>query len=117
MLNTRWMLVQVEETPIAVSSYSETYRSYIQFAKQNATAGLAPCNSFGGTFSQGSTAGQLSISQQASTRISCAALPLETKYLEALPRTVRYEINGKELRLYDATNSLRPLLVFQDHAE
>lgn len=117
LLNTRWMLVQVEETPVAYSSYSAAFQSYIQFTKQNTTTGLAPCNTFSGNFSQGSTAGQLTISQQASTRASCGAINLEDQYLDALPRTVRYEITGKELRLYDATNSLRPLLVFEDSAE
>ena len=114
LLNTRWMLTQVEETPIGVSSYSDTFRSYIQFTKQNTTTGLAPCNSYSGTFTQGAAAGQLTISQQASTRAACGATALEDKYLGALPRTVRYEITGKELRLYDVTNSLRPLLVFED---
>ncbi|HEX8427708.1 META domain-containing protein [Hymenobacter sp.] len=114
LLATRWLLVQVEETPIGVSSSSSSYRSYIEFSNRNTTAGLGPCNSFSGTFSQGSTAGQLSISQQASARAACAATNLEDKYLNALPRTVRFEISDKELRLYDATNSLRPLLIFED---
>ena len=114
LLDTRWVLVQVEETPINVSNSSNVHHSYIQFTKQSTTVGLAPCSSFGGTFSQGSTAGQLAISQQASTKTVCAALNVEDKYLNALSRTVRYEISGKDLRLYDVTNSLRPLLVFED---
>ncbi|UOQ65835.1 META domain-containing protein [Hymenobacter volaticus] len=114
LLDTRWRLTQVEETPLWTSSYSDTYRSYIQFTRQNTTTGLGPCNSFSGTFSQGNTAGQLTISQQASTKATCATQTLEDKYLNALPRTVRYEISGKELRLYDVSNSLRPLLVFEN---
>jgi heat shock protein HslJ len=114
LLDTRWMLVQVEETPISLSSYSGTYRSYIQFSSQNKTSGLGPCNSFSGTFSQGSAARQLTISQQASTRAACGAMMWEDKYFNALPRTARYEISGKELRLYDATNSVQPLLVFEN---
>lgn len=113
LLDTRWMLVQIEETPISLSSYSDTYRSYIQFSSQNKTSGLGPCNSFSGTFSQGSAEKQLTISQQASTKATCGAISWEDKYLNALPRTARYEISGKELRLYDASYTLRPLLVFK----
>ncbi|TGE09812.1 META domain-containing protein [Hymenobacter fodinae] len=115
LYNTRWMLVQVEDFPISLSSYSDTYRSYIEFTGGvDRTTGLGPCNSFGGTFSLGKEPGLLTISQQASTKTSCGALNIETRYLEALPRTVRYEIKGRELRLYDATNSIKPLLVFED---
>ncbi|RPD49716.1 META domain-containing protein [Hymenobacter sediminis] len=114
LLNTRWKLVQIEETPISVSSYSDTFRSYIRFTSgPNRTEGLAPCNSFGGTFTLGSSPGVLSISGQSSTRATCAAQSLEDKYLNALPRTAGYEIRGYELRLYDASNTLRPLLIFQ----
>ncbi|QJX46325.1 META domain-containing protein [Hymenobacter taeanensis] len=115
LFNTRWMLVQVEEFPISLSSYGDTYRSYIEFTGGiNRTTGLAPCNSFGGSFTSGKEPSVLTISQQAATKVSCGALSLETKYLEALPRTVRYEITGRELRLYDASNSLNPLLIFED---
>lgn len=110
---TRWMLTEVEGFSISLSSYSDTYRSYIQFdAGSNSTAGLAPCNSFSGNFRLGTAAGQLTISQQGSTRATCPAQTIEDNYLTALPRTVRYEISGRELRLYDATNSTKPLLLF-----
>ncbi|GAB2772163.1 heat shock protein HslJ [Hymenobacter luteus] len=114
LLNTRWQLVQVEETPVSVSSYSDTFRSYIRFTTgPNRTEGLAPCNSFGGTFTLGSSRGVLSISGQSSTKATCPAQALEDKYLAALPRTAGYEISGQELRLYDASNTLRPLLIFE----
>lgn len=115
LVNKRWMLVQVETTPIAVSSYGPTYRSYIEFSEENTTSGLAPCNSFGGTFSQGA-AGELTISEQASTRIACPT-PIEHDYLTALPRTARYEISGKQLRLYAATQASVPLLVFENRGK
>lgn len=114
LLNTRWKLVQVEETPLSVSSYSDTFRSYIRFTTgPNRTEGLAPCNSFGGTFTLGNSSGLLSISGQAATKATCPAQSIEDKFLAALPRTVGYEISGNELRLYDASNTLRPLLVFE----
>ena len=117
LLNTRWMLVQVEEFPISLSSYSDTYRSYIEFTGGvDRTTGLGPCNSFGGSFKLGKEPGVLTISEQSSTKISCAVLNIETKYLEALTRTVRYEIKGRELRLYDASNTTKPLLIFEDRA-
>ncbi|WP_139925484.1 META domain-containing protein [Hymenobacter sp. DG01] len=114
LLNTRWKLVQVEETPLSVSSYSDTFRSYIRFTTgPNRTEGLAPCNSFGGTFTLSSSPGVLSISEQSSTKATCPAQSIEDKFLAALPRTVGYEISGNELRLYDASNTLRPLLIFE----
>lgn len=105
------MLMQVEGTPIAVSSYSPTYRSYIQFNADNKTDGLAPCNSFGGTYTLGS-ANQLTVSEQASTRATCTAQTIEDQYLNALPRTTRYELSGQELRLFDA-GTATPILVFR----
>jgi heat shock protein HslJ len=117
LLNTHWMLVEIEGTPISYSSYSGTYRSYIEFTDGvNRTTGQGPCNDFGGSFTLGSQPGQLTISPQSSTKIACGGLGIETKYFEALPRTVSYQTVGKELRLYDATNSTRPLLVFEDRS-
>lgn len=105
------MLVQVEGTPIAVSSYSTAYSSYIQFNADNKTNGLAPCNSFGGTYTLGASS-QLSVSVQAYTRATCAAQTIEDLYLTALPRTARYELIGQELRLFDA-GTATPILVFR----
>lgn len=111
--NTRWMLVQVEETPVATSSYSESTRSYLEFTSADQkTSGQAPCNAFGGTYTLGSTPGVLSISSQMSTKATCPAQNLEYRYLQALPQTVRYEITGNELRLYGPDNSLQPKLIF-----
>jgi heat shock protein HslJ len=105
----------VEGFPILASSYSDTHRSYIEFtAGIDRTTGRGPCNSFGGTFSLGKEPGLLTISPQASTKIACPALNIETQYLEALPRTVSYQIVGQELRLFDASNAIRPMLVFED---
>ncbi|WP_303310063.1 META domain-containing protein [Hymenobacter sp. BT730] len=111
--NTRWMLVQVEDIPVATSSYSESARSYLEFTPESKkTTGRAPCNAFSGTYTLGSTQGALTIGGQASTKATCPAQNLEDRYLNALPQTVRYEISGDELRLYGPDNSLRPKLVF-----
>lgn len=107
---TRWMLSQVEDFPITLSSYSDSYRTYVQFGTDNTTTGLAPCNSFGGTYRLTTSPGALSISQQASTRVGCPVQSLETRYLEALPRTVRYEVVRDELRLYEAGTTTPHLL-------
>jgi heat shock protein HslJ len=116
LLNTHWKLVEVEGTPISLSSYSDTYRSYIEFTGGvNRTTGLGPCNGFSGSFTLGEEPGLLTISPQASTRATCPALNIETQYLEALPRTVSYQIVGQELRLFDASNTTKPLLIFEDH--
>ncbi|GAB3232802.1 hypothetical protein GCM10027346_20290 [Hymenobacter seoulensis] len=111
---TRWMLEKVEDFPILASSYSGAHSSYIEFdAATSKTTGQAPCNTYSGTFTLG-PAGRLTISEQATTKLTCGGQSLEDHYLEVLPRTVSYEISGRELRLYDATNSLKPILVFKD---
>ncbi|ALD19915.1 META domain-containing protein [Hymenobacter sp. DG25A] len=111
--NNRWMLVQVEETPVPTPSYSLSARSYLEFASaDHKTSGLAPCNTYGGTYTLGSTQGTLTISGQMSTRGTCPAQALEYRYLSGLTQTVRYEITGDELRLYGPDNSLQPKLTF-----
>ncbi|AIZ64861.1 hypothetical protein PK28_16435 [Hymenobacter sp. DG25B] len=111
--NTRWMLVQVEETPVPVPSSSLSARSYLEFTSaDHKTSGRAPCNGFGGTYTLGSRPGTLTISGQMSTRGTCPAQALEYHYLSALSQTVRYEITGNELRLYGPDNSRQPKLTF-----
>ncbi|MCA8829518.1 META domain-containing protein [Hymenobacter pini] len=108
---TRWMLSQVEDFPINLSSYTDSYRTYVQFSPDNTTTGLSPCNSFSGTYSLHTSNGKLAISQQTATQTSCAVQALENRYLNALPRTVRYELVGKELRLYE-DGLAKPHLIF-----
>ena len=108
---TRWMLAQVEDFPITLSSYSDSYRTSVQFGADNTTAGLSPCNSFRGTYSLNPATGQLTISSQVAPRTACPVQTLESRYLDALPRTVRYELAEKELRLYE-NGSTTPHLVF-----
>ena len=113
LLGTRWMLAQVDETPVAVSSYSDDYTSYLQLAAAGKTVRIrATCNEIGGTFALGAGPGQLTISPQAAARSSCPVPYLSDRYLAALPQTARYEIDGTTLRLYDA-QAAKPRLVFQ----
>lgn len=113
LLDTRWMLAQMDETSIAVSSYADDYTSYLQLTAAGKTARIrATCNEIGGTFALGAGPGRLTISPQAATRISCPVPYLSDRYLAALPQTTRYEIDGTTLRLYDA-QAVKPRLVFQ----
>jgi heat shock protein HslJ len=112
LLETRWMLARVDDFPVEASSYSETSKSYLEFVDLGkCTVGLGPCNNFSGRFSLGS-GGHLSISPQISTRATCPVQPLETKYLDNLALTTRYEISRGELRLFDAEMAA-PRLVFR----
>ncbi|TGE09825.1 META domain-containing protein [Hymenobacter fodinae] len=112
--DTRWLLVQVEETPLTAASSSDANRAYLLLASDTRkTEGLASCNSFGGTYALGSASGTLTFSEQASTKAACPAQLLEMRYLSALPRTSRYEIKGEQLRLFGPDNSLTPRLVFE----
>lgn len=111
--NTRWLLVEVDSQPLTLSSYAGTTRSTLAFSADNKTTGLAPCNSFGGTYALSGAANSISITPQFSTRLTCPAQSWEDRYLNALPLIVRYEIKGTELRLYDAAEAPQPRLVFR----
>jgi heat shock protein HslJ len=112
LLETHWMLARVDDFPVAASSYSETSKSSLELVDLGkCTVGLGPCNNFSGRFSLGSS-GHLSISAQIPTRATCPVQALETHYLDNLALTTRYEIDGGELRLFDATTAA-PRLVFR----
>ena len=113
LLETRWLLVSVDNFPVAASSYSGTSRAYIEFVDLGkCTVGLGPCNNFSGRFSLGGSGQLLHIAPQIPTRATCPVQDLETQYLANLALTARYEISGAELRLYDA-NAATPRLVFR----
>ena len=108
----RWTLVQVDATPLIVSSYSEDYKSYIQFATTGSqVAGQASCDALTAQFALGSNQ-QLTISQLSMAKSSCASPYVADRYLTALAQTSRYAISRDTLRLYDAQAS-QPRLVFQ----
>lgn len=109
----RWMLEQVDGTPISVSSYSYDFDSFIQFSTQDqGVSGLAACSKFKGGFVVHTASQQLTFTQLTTTPGSCSDLNFATTYLAVLPQTQRYEIQGNKLLLYDAT-SATPRLVFQ----
>ncbi|MDJ0365491.1 META domain-containing protein [Hymenobacter sp. H14-R3] len=112
LLGTRWALVQVEAIPVAVSSYSYDYNSYIQFgAVGNQLLGLATCDAIQGQFALGTGAQQLTISRLTTTKGSCTSPNVADRYLAALPQTSRYAISHDTLRLY-APQVAKPRLIF-----
>ncbi len=113
LLGTRWALVQIDATPIAVSSYSYNYNSYLQFAAAgNQLLGLATCDAIQGQFVLGTSSQQLTISQLTTAKSSCSSPYVADRYLAALPQTSRYTISHDTLRLY-APQSAQPRLVFR----
>jgi heat shock protein HslJ len=113
LLNTRWMLTQIDTFPVGLSSYSLDYNSYIQFTKTgNQVQGLATCDALQGQFTLVSGTRQLTISKLNVAQSSCAATNFANRYLAALPQTSRYEISGDLLQLYD-TQATQPRLIFQ----
>ncbi len=109
----RWMLEQVNGTPISVSSYSYDFASFIQFNAQDlSVSGLAACSTIKGGFALVADSQQLTFTQLTTTPGSCSDLNFATTYLAALPQTQRYEIQGNKLLLYDAA-AATPRLVFQ----
>jgi hypothetical protein len=113
LLNTRWMLKQVDATPLAVSSYSYDYDSYIEFVGAgNQVRGLATCDALQGKFALSAGSQQLIISQLNVAQSSCSVANIASRYLAALPQTSHYEISGNTLRLYDA-QATQPRLIFE----
>lgn len=113
LLNTRWMLVQVDAFPLTLSSYYKDNQSYIQFATSGQrTMGLAACDTILGRFTLSTGTHQLAISQLTTAKGGCTSPVVGPRYLAILPQTSRYEISGDMLRLYDA-QAAQPRLIFQ----
>ena len=112
LTDKRWVLEQVDGTPITVSSYSYDYDSFIQFSVRNNDAfGLAACSGIKCSYALAASQ-RLTFSQLVTTPGSCSNLNVATSYLAALPKTERYEIKGSRLLLYDGI-SPGPRLVFK----
>lgn len=113
LLGTRWALVQVATTPVAVSSYSEDYNSFIRFAAAGSqVSGQAACAALRGQFVLSSGGQQLAINQLTTAAGSCASSNVADRYLAALPQTSRYVISHDTLRLY-TPQSPQAQLVFR----
>ncbi|GAB3858913.1 hypothetical protein GCM10028822_34650 [Hymenobacter terrigena] len=117
LLQSHWQLTQIDNFPVVASSYSETSKAYLEFvALGTCTVGLGPCNNFSGRYSLAGGGQQLHITPQIATRAACPVQDLETRYLDNLALTARYEISGDELRLYDGT-APAPRLLFRRTAQ
>lgn len=113
LLNTRWMLKQIDAFPLTLSSFYEDNQSYIQFATSGQRMmGLAACDTILGRFALSSGTQQLTISQLTTAKGGCTSPGIGPRYLAILPQTSRYEISGDMLRLYDA-QAAQPRLIFQ----
>lgn len=114
LLNKRWKLEEVGGLAIGYSSFSFDYQSYIQFvAADNTVQGLSACDEIGGQFSLDAGNKTLTITQVAVKPGACSSPVVGGRFLAALPQTTRYELDGNTLRLYDATQSLTPILAFR----
>lgn len=114
LLNKRWMLAVVRGDDIRLSSYSFDQQSYIQFvAAGSKLQGLSACDEIGGQFSLNASTKTLTITQLTVKPSTCSSPAFGGRYLAALPQTARYEVDRKELRLYDASQSLTPTLIFR----
>jgi hypothetical protein len=114
LFNKRWMLAEVEGSYIRLSSFSFDYQSYIQFvAAGNKLQGLSACDEIGGQFSLNAGNKTLTITQLTVKQGVCSSPVFGGRYLAALPQTTRYELNSNTLRLYDATQSVTPILTFR----
>jgi len=112
LFKERWKLNQIGNTPVAVSSYSYDFDSYIEFKTNSSAEGLATCTSFSSTFTHDPSNQQLSFGTLSLGTPTCSSPVMAARYLAALPTIVRYEVSVGTLRLYDAQDA-KPQLVFK----
>lgn len=91
---TQWALVDLQGTPLP-----DSVRPTLAFSDSGAVSGLAGCNRFNGRVTIGD--GSLAFGPLATTRMFCGepAMTVESRFLGALQRVVRYELRDGELHL------------------
>ena len=79
-----------------------------EFAESGALSGSAGCNRYTSSFT--TDRGAIEIAQPAATEMACpepeGVMEQETAYLAALPKAVRYEVDGRSLQLLTAEGTI-----------
>lgn len=103
---TNWQATGINNGKGGVVSDKNTDLATARFA-DGTVQGKAGCNQFSASYTKKEQ--ELNIASARTTRMFCAedgVMELETNYLNALTRAVRYEIDGERLRLLDKDGSL-----------
>ncbi len=111
LLDRQWQLAELQGQP-ASEAAGNTIITLTLSSVGNTNTGQAFCNQYGGGFTLQSGNNALGFSPQASTKVYCSSLPLETRYLELLPQVRRYLISNRRLQLYAAGHE-QPVMVFK----
>lgn len=97
-----WKLMELRGNAILLDSTFQSKPILQLIATDNHAYGNLGCNGFGMKFELRDADGII-FSNIASTELACPNLKIEKAFLEALNRTNRYEIAGKNLLLKDST--------------
>jgi heat shock protein HslJ len=101
---TVWRLIELDGNP-AVQGADAT----LELSKEGKASGRGSCNRFSGTVAI--SGDRIEFGPLASTKMACvdaAATAQETKYLDALQKAERFELDGSTLLIYSAASE-KPL--------
>ncbi|MBO3269143.1 MULTISPECIES: META domain-containing protein [Hymenobacter] len=110
---TYWVLEQLGDSAVTTPENSQEIYLTLAADSSNRAEGQAGCNRFRGRFTLAAN-DQLSFSPLMSTKMACPRVSLETRYLNALETTTRYQLEGDTLRLLGAPAGTQ--VVAQFHA-
>jgi copper homeostasis protein (lipoprotein) len=96
---TEWRLVALAGAPVPPGE-GRSHPGFRLVADGRKVQGNAGCNRMMGTYELDGTS--LRFGPLASTKMACPAMETETKFLEALRATTRYELAGSNLTLFGA---------------
>lgn len=93
---TRWNLVSLSNVNTALDKTPGN--AYLILNKDSTVTGNGGCNSFTGKYSLGKN-NAIYFGEMARTNISCSAIDLERRFINALAKTDNYYVKGDTLSL------------------
>ena len=93
---TRWNLVSLSNANTALDKTPGT--AYLILNKDSTVTGNGGCNSFDGKYSLGKD-NAIYFGEMARTNLSCSAIDLERRFINALAKTDNYYVKGDTLSL------------------
>lgn len=110
-LDGEWTIVEVEGNKINKGDSEET--PFLGFnAKESRLYGNTGCNLLTGTLKADAKKGEIDFSQTGSTRMMCADMKTERMVLEALGKSTRFSVEGKDRLTLNDKNG-KPVVVLQ----
>jgi len=104
LTNTYWKLIEINGQPAALGAGNRELHMVLTI-EGDRVQGFSGCNKFTGNYQREDS--QLHFEPLASTRMACSTgMEQEKRFLDALGNTVRYELSGESLSLYDRHDQL-----------